>query len=387
MKELDIAIIGAGIGGLVSALALRQRGFRPVIYERVGALGEVGAGITLWPNATRVLYALGLGDRLDAIGEEPAAHTIRHFATDETIQAMPRKGVMGARYGSPFYQIHRRDLHDMLVEALEKIAPGSIHLNKDLVALENGDRPRATFADGTGVTADLIVGADGIRSQVRKILFNDAPPRFTNTVAWRGLVPMEAVPEPLRSSPAGLYLGPHRHFTSYTIRQGSTLNYVAVAEVDEWTEEGWTIHSSIAEAVERFGDFSPAVRGVIEATPPELCFKWGLFDRDPHEQWSVGSVTILGDAAHPMLPFLGQGAGMVIEDGMVLARAVAESETVPEALRRYEGARRDRTAYTMLQSRARAEYYHRDPGSPEAPSLSTDIEVTLNSYDAMTVAI
>jgi salicylate hydroxylase len=385
VKPIDIAIVGAGIGGLTLALALRRQGFAPIIYERAAELGEVGAGLTLWPNATRLLYSLGLGPVLDAISEEPIRQTIRHFETGAPIQSFPRRGATRGRYGAPLYQIHRRDLHDMLAQAVEAAAPGSIRLGHELVAVEAGDAPSIRFADGTTVSADLIVGCDGIRSKVRAELFGDVAPRFTNIVAWRGLVSMADVPEPLFSDPAGIYIGPNCHFAQYSIRQGSILNYLAFAKVDAWTEEGWTIQADKAQVLDRFAAFAPEVLASIAATPPERLFKWGLFDREVQEQWSTGAVTLLGDAAHPMLPFLGQGAGMVIEDAIVLTRALVESDTIPAALARYEAARRDRTGYAMRKGRAHADYYNTHPDEAHGEDLA--MELDLNEYEALTVAI
>ncbi|WP_232495403.1 FAD-dependent monooxygenase [Novosphingobium kaempferiae] len=386
MQQREIAIIGAGIGGLTLALALRQRGFAPIVYERAPALGEVGAGLTLWPNATKVLASLGLAEELERIGEEPIHQMIRNGETGEVLRTFERKSMMRPTYGAPLLQIHRRDLHDMLVRALEAQAPGSVKLNCELIGIEpDAARPTALFADGARVEADIIVGCDGIRSRVRTELFGMESPRFTQIVAWRGLVPMADLDESFRAEPVGIHIGEGCHVAHYPVRQGSTLNFLGFAVVDGWAEEGWVIPSSLDEMMDRFGHFHPSVTTAMAATPAGGLFKWGLFDRDVREQWSVGAITLLGDAAHPMLPFLGQGAGMVIEDAIVLARLLEAQDDTLAALARYEELRRPRTAYTMLKGRAHAHYYN--TRAEEADESTLAMEVDLNEYDAVSMAL
>jgi salicylate hydroxylase len=386
VKPRDIAIIGAGIGGLTLALALRRFGFAPIVYERAAALGEVGAGLTLWPNATRVLFALGLTDELEAIGEEPIRQKICDGVTGEVQRVFPRQEVMRRTYGAPLLQIHRRDLHDMLVAALDRAAPGSVRLAHELAAIHpDGDRPRAAFANGVEIEADLIVGCDGIRSRVRAGLFGETAPRFTNIVAWRGMVPMGDVSPQTAEDPVGIHIGPGCHVAHYPVRQGQQLNFLGFAVVDGWQEEGWAIPSTTEEMLARFAAFHPAVTSTMGATPPGGLFKWGLFDRDVLPVWSKGAVTLLGDAAHPMLPFLGQGAGMVIEDAMVLARLLASGGELPALLARYEALRRPRTAYVMQKGRDHAHYYNSPAGEVDEKELA--MEVDLNTYDAMAVAL
>lgn len=379
--QRDIAIIGAGIGGLTLALALRQRGFAPMIYERATVLGEVGAGLTLWPNATKALASIGLAQELDRIGEEPIHQMIRNGETGETLKVFERKSVMRPTYGAPLLQIHRRDLHDMLVRALEDRAPGSVRLGCELIAIEpDAARPAAVFADGRRIEADLIVGCDGIRSRVQSALFGEEQARFTQIVAWRGLVPMEKLTPEFRAEPVGIHIGAGCHVAHYPVRQESLLNFLGFAVVDGWAEEGWAIPSTVEEMMERFARFHPAVTAAMAATPSGGLFKWGLFDRDVREQWSVGGVTLLGDAAHPMLPFLGQGAGMVIEDAVVLARLIERGDDTATMLARYEELRRPRTAYAMLKGRAHAHYYNTHPDEADESTLA--MEIDLNEYDA-----
>lgn len=377
----DIAIIGAGIGGLTLALALHKKGFSPRVYERASQLGEVGAGLTLWPNAIKALRSIDLEDEVERIGEEPIHQMIRNGETGEIMRTFERKSMMRDTYGAPLLQIHRRDLHDMLVKALEERAPGSVVLGAELASVEpHAERPVAVFADGTRVEADLIVGCDGIRSRVRTALFGEEQPRFTQIVAWRGLVPMEDVPEELRKEPVGIHIGEGCHVAHYPVRHERLLNFLGFAVVDGWQEEGWAIPSTVKEMDDRFASFHPTVRAAMAATPEGGLFKWGLFDRDVRDLWSVGAVTLLGDAAHPMLPFLGQGAGMVIEDAIVLARLLEKGGDLPAILARYEELRRPRTEYVMLTGRAHAHYYNTKAEDADESTLKMDID--LNEYDA-----
>jgi salicylate hydroxylase len=386
MPKREIAIIGAGIGGLTLALALHQRGFTPRIYERAPALGEVGAGLTLWPNATKALASIGLYDEVERIGEEPIRQMIRNGETGEVLRQFERKSMMRDTYGAPLLQIHRRDLHDMLVKALNERAPGAIRLGAELVGISPDQaRPSAVFADGSVVEADLIVGCDGIRSRVRSALFGEQAPRFTRIVAWRGLVPMDQVPREMREEPVGIHIGHGCHVAHYPVRQESLLNFLGFATVDGWEAEGWAIPSTVAEMDARFASFHPTVRAAMAATPPGGLFKWGLFDRDVLDNWTVGAVTLLGDAAHPMLPFLGQGAGMVIEDAVVLGRLLDGDGDLPGILARYEEMRRPRTEYVMLAGRSHAHYYNSHPDEADESTLAMDVD--LNVYDAAGMAL
>jgi salicylate hydroxylase len=214
------------------------------------------------------------------------------------------------------------------------------------------------FEDGETVVADVAVGADGLRSPVRAALFGEVPPRFTGYVAWRGLVPLASLPPGLIEPTSCISIGPGHTFTRYLLRAGRTVNYVALADRSEWRLEGWSIRSEVSEVLAEFADWYQDLRTLIAATPPEYCYKWALFDREPLPSWSRGAVTLMGDAAHPMLPFLGQGAAMGLEDALVFARAFEAAASLPEALQRYEAARLERTTFVMRKSRETALTYH-----------------------------
>jgi salicylate hydroxylase len=386
-----VLVIGAGLGGLTAALALRRVG-RPVeIFEQADELGDVGAGITMYPNATRVLEHLGLGSAMEARAVIPETGGARHWQTGELLRHGPTGQAVRERYGAPQYFMHRADLHEILVEAVQQ-AGGAIHLGHTFERFElRDDGVVAHFANGAAVAGAALVGADGIRSAVRACLFGPDAPRFTGKVAWRGLVPMDRIGEEHRFPTSCLWMGPDHAFLRYPVRGGAVMNYVAHAAQGAWAEESWKLQTSVDEVLAEFAGWDPAVLDVIRATPPELCFKWALFDRDPLPEWGRGRVTLLGDAAHPALPFLGQGAGMAIEDGMVLARCLASDDDVEGALRRYERARLARCHHVQLESRANGDrFFEPDPKRRYADGSAqraAEQEQALRYYDATTVPL
>lgn len=359
MSALSIAIVGAGIAGLTAARALQTFGFRPVVYEQASVLGEVGAGLTLSPNATHVLQAIGLSDALERIGMRPARGGVKHWRTGELTVEISRGDEMLRKYGAPYYQVHRADLHRELADLVVTHDPNAIRTGYTCIALnEDGRGVALQFANGEKIQADVVLAADGVRSRIRTALFGADTPRFTGYVAYRGLVPFDRLPPGVIEPTSCLSTGPKRSFTRYLVRGGSLVNFVGLIERDDWREEGWSIRASVEEMLHEYEGWYEDVRTIIGATPVGSLFKWALFERAPLPQWTRGRVTLLGDAAHPMLPFLGQGAAMGIEDGMVIARAFAAAESIDEALRRYVEARLPRANWVMQESRKTALTYH-----------------------------
>lgn len=389
MRELQIAIIGAGIAGLTAARALQQLGFRPVVFEQADVLSDVGAGLTVTPNATHVLNALGLESVLEQIGMRPDRGGVKHWRTGELLVEISRGHEMRERYGAAYYQVHRADLHRALAALVTECDPGAIRTSHSLTSFSEDRRGvHMTFAQGHLATADVMVGADGVRSQVRGLLFGAERPRFTGYVAYRGLVPFEALPDGLIEPTSCLSTGPGRSFTRYLIRGGRLVNFVGLTERQDWREEGWSIRADVQEMLDEYADWHPDVRTIIRSTPEHGLFKWALFDREPLPQWTQGKVTLIGDAAHPMLPFLGQGAAMGIEDGMVLARAFAVASSLSEALARYEDARRERANWVMLESRKTAVNYHSGNSENFRPGRHVSAEsLGLMSYNPAIIPI
>lgn len=381
----EVAIVGAGLGGLTLALALARQGRAVTVYEQAPALREVGAGITLSPNSSRVLRHLGLGDAIDRLGVVPGVQWVQSWATGEVLRRFERGPELHRRYGAPYVHLHRADLHGLLVDALESARPGTIRLGHRLTGIDSSGSMR--FEDGAHASAEIVVGADGLRSAVRAALFGEDRPLFTGQVAWRGVVPVEDLPEPLRATPPGIHIGPERLFMRYPMRGGSLINYAAFVELRGWEEESWSIPSSTGELLAHFEGWDPFVRTLITATPPDRIHKWALHAREPLATWIAGRVTLLGDAAHAMLPFMGQGAATAIEDAMVLARAL-DAYSPDEALTRYEAARKDRTAMVQTQSRLLGlRYQGKDPESLGRGPLRNEEELGLFAYDAVEVAI
>ena len=340
-RGISIGVVGAGIGGLSAALSLLAAGFDVHVYEQASTLGEVGAGVQVSPNASRVLHRLGLGAALAATGVKPAALRQRRWDDGRTLLRTPWGESLEAASGFPYYHMHRADLLAALAGALPA---DRVHLGHRLVGLtDRGDGVRAGFADGTSADVDVLVGADGIHSLVRAALFGPERPRFTGCVAYRGLIPAERLADLSLEPVAELWLGPGQHFVNYFVSGRRLLNFVAVVERDTWTRESWIDHGDVAEARAAFAGWHPQVRGILNAV--DETFVWALFDRAPLDRWSVGRVTLVGDACHPMLPFMAQGAAQAVEDGAALTTCLAEAgDDVAGALQRYERVRIPRTA-------------------------------------------
>ncbi len=353
MGSRHALIVGGGIGGLTLALALAERGHRVSLFEQAPAWEGAGAGIGLSPNATRVLCRLGLEDALRQVACVPGAAQFRHWRTGRVIAESPLGEAAAQRYGAPYFHVHRDDLVRVLVEAASAQRGASLHLGCRVEAVAGASMK----VDGERQQRDVLVGADGIHSAVRQALWGRDAPRFTDNVAWRALVPAERLPEGMVAPNATVWWGPRRHFVHYLVRGEALVNCVCVVERSGWELESWTERGSHAELRADFAGWHPAVQELIRHMDHERLFKWALHDRAPLRRWGKGDATLLGDACHPMLPFLAQGGAMAIEDAEVLADCLTDGEVEP-ALRRYERLRQPRTAAVQRQSRRNATVFH-----------------------------
>jgi salicylate hydroxylase len=353
---LRVAVIGAGIGGLAAACALRDRGFEVTVHERAPELGEVGAGLQLGPNAVKVLRALGLEEALRKVAFEPT--NIVSLAWDDARLRFrePLKTIAAAKFGAPYLTAHRADLHRLM---REKLPDPAIRLDARCTAVSSAEAgAAAAFADGTAIEADVIVGADGINSAVRENLFGPQPARYTQQMAWRCMVPIDRVPTrvgPGRAVAVGRdeyvgWIGPDGHVICYPIRGGETYNIFAGHVSQAWVDESWVVPSSVEELLAGYRGWNDALLELLGHV--EQCFKWGIRDRDPLAHWTRGRVTLAGDAAHPMMPTLAQGAAIALEDGISLARSLAHHRDDPVAgLMAYERERLPRARAVQLQAR------------------------------------
>jgi salicylate hydroxylase len=341
--------------GLRPPAALSQKGFEVQVYERARQLGEVGAGLQLAPNATKVIRALGLEDAFMRVAAEPKTRLSLKW-DDGTLRVREEfKGRMQAEFGAGYYTAHRADLHRLLMSCVPEHA---IHTGAECLSAENtAGGAVLRFADGEAVEADLVLGADGINSVIRTGLFGHSEARFTQQICWRLILPMEELrraadklPVPLDGSEYTGWLGPTGHVLFYPLRGGELLNIFAGRVSQQWAAESWTVPSSKDEMLEAYAGWHPGMLHVMSCAGE--AYKWGIYDRDPLPRWVEGRIALLGDAAHPMMPTLAQGAAITLEDGYAVARHIAERPDDPTAaLAAFEQERQPRASKVQLQAR------------------------------------
>jgi salicylate hydroxylase len=344
-SRLDVVIVGGGIGGLFAANALCAKGVQVSLYEQAPAIGEVGAGVFLTPNSVRHLQRIGLEPAVEKWGARvgPESRYFRHDgAPIAPVQVTDSSG-WNATFG-----MHRADLVDMLAEALPARV---LHCGYRCIAFEqDGNIARVSFANGASAQADLVIGADGIHSELRPYVFASSEPVFSGSVAYRGLVPHERVPDwPIDRWQ--MWLGTGRHFLAFPVRAGKLINYVGFVPSDKEMKESWTAPGDPDVLRRAFAGWDPRIHQLLNEV--QQTFRWALYDREPLPIWTSKRLTLLGDAAHPMLPHLGQGANQSIEDGMALATILAQADraSAPQALLAYERLRRERVAQVQRGAR------------------------------------
>ena len=349
---LRVIVAGAGLGGLTLANSLAREGFEVCVLEQAQALGEVGAGVQISANGARVLHFLGLEERLREVAFTPERGEVRHWQTGEVLATRPLGNTSLERFGFPYYHLHRADFHRVLAESVEKMPNVSIHLNQKIVDLNQ----------------DNIAGPD--------------QPRFTGCVAWRATIPTERLPKGHVRPAASNWIGKGGHFVHYYLRGGALVNCVGVTEQDQWAAESWSSRGKQGDFLSDFVEWHEDLKLLIQNA--DNCYRWGLFDRDPMQEWSQGRATLLGDACHAMLPFMAQGAVMAVEDAYTGTQCLAaRPDNVPAALKRYERLRRDRTAKVQQMSRDNIEFFHNADISNLEERLDShrDAHLWLYGYD------
>jgi salicylate hydroxylase len=347
-----IAIVGAGLGGLAAAIALRRQGFEVQVYEQAPELAEFGAGINISPNSVKFFEAVGLAEKLRAVASEPTGLSWRDWSANEIRYSLPFDDFQ-RRYGAKYYVVHRSDLHHLLSEAVPQ---ASIHLGKRCAQVESRNGVAGiSFADGTDAEADVVVGCDGIRSTVRACVFGGEGPRYAGTMCWRALAPSDALPKDYHDRYVNQWSGEGGFVISYYVRQDSFINFVAVRQQPGWTESSWSVPSSVEEMMAAFPKVGVKLRTMMAAATS--CSKWGQFTGEHAPRWTKDRITLLGDSAHAMLATFGQGANMAFEDAYVLARWLNASAEHPQAaLAGYEAVRKPRAARVQQLSRTEVRF-------------------------------
>lgn len=369
---LKVIVAGAGLGGLTAALSLLDRGFEVQVLEQAPALKAVGAGIQLSANATRVLFGLGLGPALQEFTIKPGGKCIRLWNTGQEWKLFDLGAESIARHGFPYMMLYRPDLLQVLVDGLLQRRPDALLLDAKVIDVsQSQDGVTVTLADGRVLQADALVGADGVHSVVRAKMIAEDKPRFSGCIAWRGVIPIETLPPSMQGSAGVNWVGPGAHVIHYPVHTGRLVGFTGIVEKQGWFRESWTESGSVDECHADFKGWHEDIHAMIDQLSAPL--RWAMMVRDPLDNWTNGRATLLGDAAHPTLPFLAQGAAMAIEDGCVLARAMqAYQGDIPSALLAYQATRLERTTKIVLSSAANTKRFH-NPELADAQGAATYI--------------
>ncbi|MDX3908166.1 MAG: FAD-dependent monooxygenase [Pigmentiphaga sp.] len=392
-RKPRIIIVGAGIGGLTAAACLLKRGYPVRVYEQASVLGEVGAGLQSSANAVKVLYDLGLREQLEKTVVRPLAFEFRRFDTAELMHRIPLGTAHEQHNGAPYFHIHRADLHELLAKAVLALDPRCITLGAQAAGFEEADEHvTLRLADGRRATGEVLVGADGIKSVIRAQILGATPVSYTGDIAWRAVIPTERLPPDIMETVSTVWCGTKKHAVMYYLRARKLMNFVGLVEHPHPENESWTQKRPWADLKADFEGWHPAIQTVIDAIDRDGCYRYALNDRPPADNWSTARATLLGDAAHPTLPYLASGAAMAIEDGAVLARCLDASSCVPEALQRYQQTRMARTAMVVRESAGNRDLYRIEDESEmrkafHEKNMSKTRSEWLYSYDPLTAPL
>ncbi len=386
MSSVRCIVIGGGIGGLAAALALLRAGVDCQVFEQAPRLGEVGAGLTLSRGAISCCVHLGIEAALRRQLAPAGGFAYLHYRTGAYLPSPPLPSPKPGEEAHDGH-IYRPDLHAILVDAVRRFGEGRIALGKKLALVEQGPLGvSAMFADGSAASADVLIGADGARSAVRRAIFGEGLPEFTGKIAYRFMLPAEQAGAFADvGGPACLFVGRGQVFNRYLVSNGRKLNCVGLLCSQDWAEDGWNCPASVEELVAAYAGWHPAVLSLMEQAPAGQLIKWGIFARAPREKWVQARVALLGDAAHPMQPFLGLGAAMAIEDGTILGRAFAVHEDVDAALAAYESARVARANAVMLLSKAQGDLFDNTDPADFPPKGAPSHDPSIGAFDPLLV--
>ena len=357
-QPLHVVIAGAGIGGLCCALALQRRGIRVTVLEQARELGEVGAGFQVSANGSRCLADIGLGEEIKQLATQADGKQIRLWNTGQTWKLFDLGAESVEKYGFPYYLIYRPDLHALMVRHVRQHQSDAIRLGAKVTGFsQDAEGVKVEIENGEAVRGDILIGADGVHSRIRRAMFGESNAQFTGCVAWRGLVSRDNLPSHLNANLGTNWVGPGAHVIHYPLREGKLINFVGIIERSDWQVESWTEKGSVEECLNDFRNWHDDVQLLIKGI--DQPYKWALLSRQPMENWTLGRATLLGDACHPTLPFLAQGAVMALEDGVVLARCLAAHRNDPATgLLRYQALRLERTSRIVRGSAANGERFH-----------------------------
>ncbi len=388
-----ILIAGAGLGGLTAASCLMKAGHEVEIYEQAPVLGEIGAGIQMSANAMHVLNDLGLGEAIARVGVRPGAYVFRAFDTGEIIDRFELADDHEKLHGAPYYQLHRADFHEILAKRAQDVRPDIVQLNHTVTGFDEDEKGVTLhFSNRKSARGDILIGADGLKSAVRKKIAGEIPATYTGDAAWRLTVPTEKLPKDFLPQVMSVFMGPARHIVCYYLRRGALLNFVGIIETDEVSEESWTAKFPWEKLKADYVGWNDKIQTFIDTVDRNQCYRWSLHYRPPIRTWSTDRAVIMGDAAHATLPYLAQGACMAIEDGAVLTRALGQCDNVRDALKLFERNRIDRTARIVEQSNANRTLFHmRSMDEIRARfaqrNEGADRNAWLYSYNPLTVAL